>query len=297
MSIQSADINFKRIAEAIAFLQENFQKQPTLEETAAHVHLSPHHFQRMFTEWAGVSPKKYLQFLNVEFAKTLLNNPQATLFDTAEKTGLSGTGRLYDLFVKIEGMTPGEYKNGGENLKIYYRWIESPFGPVLIGNTDKGICYLQFDQQTSGDPDAIKQLFPRAQFVAQDHPLQVMVQRIFSGDWSQPDQVKVHLKGTPFQLKVWQALINIPSGQITSYGRMANDLGKPTASRAVGNAIGKNPIAYLIPCHRVIQSGGMLGGYRWGVQRKSAMIAWEAAQLEKFWSERLNTLEKVINNQ
>ncbi len=271
-------INYTRIAEAIEYIQKNFKDQPNLDEIAEHVNLSPFHFQRLFTDWAGVSPKKFLQFISVQHAKKILNNPQSTLFDTAYKTGLSGTGRLHDLFVKIEGMTPGEYKNKGENLTINYSFTESKFGRILVASTRKGICYMGFSDNKEIAFSALEKRFPKASFIQQTDEIQQNVLQIYTQDWSKINKIKLHLKGTDFQLKVWEALLKIPTGNLATYGSIAKSIKKPNASRAVGTAIGNNPIAFLVPCHRVIQSTGMFGGYMWGTTRKTAIIGWEASQ-------------------
>lgn len=272
-------VDYNRIAEAINYIQANFKSQPNLEEVAAKIHLSPFHFQRLFTNWAGVSPKKFLQYTTVEYAKSILKNKAATLFDAAYETGLSGTGRLHDLFITIEGMTPGEFKNGGENLAINYSYAESPFGNIIIASTAKGICYMAFYDNETVAYTTLLTHFPNAQFkqvtdLAQQHALY-----IFTHDWDKINQIKLHLKGTDFQLKVWEALLKIPMGELTTYGSVANTINSPKASRAVGTAIGSNPVAFLIPCHRVIQSTGNFGGYMWGNTRKTAIIGWEGAKV------------------
>lgn len=272
-------INFDRIAQAIGFIQSNFKLQPQLEEVAEKVHMSPFHFQRMFTEWAGVSPKKFLQYISVQYAKQVLKDQQATLFDAAFYTGLSGTGRLHDLFVQIEGMTPGEYKHGGQDLQINYSYFESPFGPLLVASTAKGICYIAFADDLEVAYAALAHHFPRARFTQMADLLQQNAMKIFTDDWESLSKVKLHLKGTEFQLKVWEALLKVPKGGLSTYGTIAASIQQPSASRAVGTAIGSNPVAYLIPCHRVIQSTGVIGGYMWGTPRKSAIIGWEAAQV------------------
>ncbi len=292
-----SDINYQRISEAIEFLLKNFRDQPSLAEVAEHVHLSPYHFQRLFSQWAGVSPKKFLQFLNVEYAKKVLMQPEATLSDVAHQSGLSGTGRLHDLFVRIEGMTPGDFKRGGRALSIYYHWYETPFGKVIIANTAVGICFVSFSD--GSEDETLKSLqheFPNAEFIWKIHPIQQTALPVFIQDLEQSTPVKLHMKGTPFQLKVWQALLTIPPGRLSSYGQLAASIDQPSASRAVGSAIGKNPVAYLIPCHRVIQSSGIIGGYRWGAARKSAMIGWEAVKYQQFWSERLEYLADELKN-
>ena len=269
--------NYSRIAEAINYIKSNFKSQPDLEEVAQKINVSPFHFQRLFTDWAGVSPKKFLQFITVEHAKKMLKENGATLFETAFETGLSGTGRLQDLFINIEGMTPGEYKNGGENLSINYSFAESPFGNILAASTPKGICYMAFADNEKEALDALQKKFPKAAYRQMVDLAQQNVLYIFTHDWSKLNQVKLHLKGTEFQLKVWETLLKIPAGQLTTYGSIAKQIQTPNASRAVGTAIGDNPAAFLIPCHRIIQSTGVFGQYHWGSTRKTAMIGWEAA--------------------
>lgn len=273
-------LNYQRIATAISHIRNNFKDQPSLDVIAEKVHLSPYHFQRLFKEWAGVSPKKFLQYTSVEHAKSLLKESEATLFDTAMETGLSGTSRLHDLFVSIEGMTPGEYKNGGENLTINYSYAISPFGLVIIASTAKGLCHVAFVEDEEKGLYQLMQEFPKANYSQRVDQIQVNALMIFANDWSQIPKIKLHLKGTEFQLKVWESLLKIPKGALATYGTIAKDIGKPNASRAVGTAIGSNPIAYLIPCHRVIQSSGNLGGYRWDPLRKTSIIGWEAAKTQ-----------------
>jgi AraC family transcriptional regulator of adaptative response/methylated-DNA-[protein]-cysteine methyltransferase len=277
---EQEETNYSRIAEAISYINTNFKTQPGLEEIAEKISLSPFHFQRLFTEWAGVSPKKFLQYLTVEHAKKMLKDNQATLFDTAFETGLSGTGRLHDLFINIEGMTPGDYKNGGENLVINYSFADTPFGTILVASTTKGICHIAFADDRDNDLAVLKAKFPNAVYQQKVDAAQQNVLYIFTHDWSKLSEVKLHLKGTPFQLKVWETLLKIPSGQLTTYGTIAKSVGLPMASRAVGTAIGANPVAFLIPCHRIIQSTGVLGQYHWGSTRKQAIIGWEAARAD-----------------
>nr|WP_299382683.1 methylated-DNA--[protein]-cysteine S-methyltransferase [Allomuricauda sp.] len=272
-------LNYERIAKAIHHIRTHFKEQPSLDELAEQVHLSPFHFQRMFKEWAGVSPKKFLQYTSVEHAKNLLKETEANLFDAAMETGLSGTSRLHDLFVSIEGMTPGEYKNDGENLHINYSYAQSPFGLVTIASTDKGLCHVAFIEDEEKGLYELKQQFPKASYHQRVDQTQVNALMIFANDWSQISEIKLHLKGSEFQLKVWESLLKIPKGKLATYGNIAESIGQPKASRAVGTAIGNNPIAYLIPCHRVIQKSGELGGYRWNPTRKTAIIGWENAQV------------------
>lgn len=274
-------INFDRIATAIDFIKTHFKSQPGLEEIAESVHMSPHHFQRMFTEWAGTSPKKFLQYISVEYAKSLLSEKKNTLFDTSIESGLSGSGRLHDLFIKIEGMTPGEFKNGGENLNINYSFFGSPFGKIIVASTPKGICHLAFAENEPAGFIALQYKFPKAIFEKTTDDFQKNAVTIFSADWKNLPLIKLHLKGTEFQLKVWEALLKIPIGQLTTYGKIAKQIKIPNGSRAVGTAIGANPVAWLIPCHRVIQSSGIVGGYHWGTTRKAAIIGWEAAKINE----------------
>jgi AraC family transcriptional regulator of adaptative response/methylated-DNA-[protein]-cysteine methyltransferase len=279
MSTQQT-INFNRIADAIGYLKQNFKEQPDLDEVAGKVHLSPFHFQRLFTEWAGVSPKKFLQYISIEHAKNILKEQHATLFDAAFETGLSGTGRLHDLFITIEGMTPGEYKNGGENLSINYSFAESPFGDLLVASTEKGICFMAFVIEENAALNELQNHFPHAHFRQMTDLIQQNALYIFTHDWKKVQQVKLHLKGSPFQLKVWETLLKIPMGKLSTYGDIAEQVKSPKAFRAIGSAVGDNPVAFLIPCHRVIRSSGITGEYHWGANRKMAMIGWEAAKAE-----------------
>lgn len=287
--------HYQLVEKAIGYLQDNFKSQPSLEELAEQVHLSPFHFQRVFTEWAGVSPKKFLQYISVEYAKQSLADRQATLFDVAMETGLSSTGRLHDLFINIEGMSPGEYKNGGRALTISYEVDETIFGRVVIAATEKGICFLHFESDEEQALEDLFQAFPQATFVRQKQEHIQNVLAVFSTQKEKIPSLKLHLKASPFQLKVWEALLKIPMGKLTTYGSLAEEINNPKASRAVGTAVGKNPVAFLIPCHRVIQSGGLIGGYRWGKSRKKAMIGWEASKYKDFWNERLDELENKLN--
>jgi AraC family transcriptional regulator of adaptative response/methylated-DNA-[protein]-cysteine methyltransferase len=274
------NINYNRIANAIDYIKQNFKNQPGLDEVAEQIHLSPFHFQRLFTEWAGVSPKQFLQYLSVEYAKSILKEKKATLSDAAYETGLSGTSRLHDMFIKIEGMTPGEFKNGGENLSINYSYAESPFGNILVASTVKGICYMAFADDEQQAFYHLQSNFPNAGYRQMVDMIQQNALYIFTHDWSKLNQVKLHLKGTPFQIKVWETLLKIPMGKLTSYSNIANEIENLKASRAVGSAIGSNPVAFLIPCHRVIQSTGLSGQYHWGSTRKAAIIGWEAARTQ-----------------
>jgi AraC family transcriptional regulator of adaptative response/methylated-DNA-[protein]-cysteine methyltransferase len=271
--------NYHRIAKAIDYINLHFKNQPSLEVIAKAIGMSPFHFQRLFTEWAGVSPKKFIQYLSIEYAKQLLKKDQSTLLEAAYKTGFSGTSRLHDLFINIEGMTPGEYKKGGEKLTINYCIAESPFGKLIVASTPKGVCHMFFEEDEVQALSDLKKRFPNALYYQVVDKFQQDALFVFQNDWAQLDQIKLHLKGTDFQLKVWQTLLTIPTGQLTTYGQVAQKIDKPNASRAVGSAIGCNPVAFLIPCHRVIQTSGNIGGYMWGKTRKSAIIGWEASKL------------------
>lgn len=276
--LENEKTNYNRITEAIEYIKANFKDQPNLDEIAKKINLSPFHFQRLFTEWAGVSPKTFLQYISIEYAKKLLKENHETLLETTYKTGLSGTGRLHDLFVKIEGMTPAEYKNGGKNLVINYSFDESPFGNIIVASTEKGVCYLAFFEEIQDGFLLLKNEFPNALFHEKYDSFQQNALIIFQNDWSKLNQVKLHLKGTDFQLKVWAALLKIPMGKLSTYGNIAASIENTKASRAVGTAIGKNPVTFLIPCHRVIQSTGIIGGYMWGNTRKTAIIGWECSK-------------------
>ncbi|MGJ1388590.1 methylated-DNA--[protein]-cysteine S-methyltransferase [Sphingobacterium spiritivorum] len=275
------EVDYQRIANAITYIRDHFKAQPSVEEIAAHIHVSPAHFQRMFASWAGTSPKKFLQYISVEHAKKLLReDSRISLFDATYDTGLSSTSRLHDLFIKIEGMTPAEYKNGGKNLLIRYSFTDSPFGKLIIGSTEKGICFMGFAEHEEDGTEQLSQRFPNASLITGTDSMQEHAALIFQHDWSRLSEIKLHLKGTPFQLKVWETLLRIPMGQLATYGQLAKEIGNTKASRAVGTAIGSNPVAFLIPCHRVIQSTGTIGGYMWGPTRKTAIIGWESALQE-----------------
>ncbi len=269
--------DYERIETAIVYLKQNFKEQPDLDEVAKQVHLSPFHFQRLFTNWAGVSPKKFLQFISVEYAKGLLRQ-NLSLSDTSYETGLSGTGRLHDLFIGIEGMTPGEFKNGGEALHINYSFAETAFGDIIIASTAKGICQLAFVKDEKYGIENLQYFFPNAALLQKTDLKQQDALQFFTCDWSDLQKVKLHLQGTVFQLKVWQSLLRVPFGSISTYSSIAAKIKSPAAVRAVGTAIAKNPVAFLIPCHRVIKSTGIIGEYHWGTNRKTTMLGWEAAK-------------------
>ena len=272
------ELNYNRIADAIRFIKKNYRTQPKLEEIAEHINMSPFHFQRMFSEWAGTTPKRFLQYLNIEYAKKILKETHATLFDTACELGLSGTGRLHDLFINIEGMTPGEYKNGGLALNINYSFADTPFGKIIAASTDKGVCHMAFvDEGERRAFDHLRSIFPNAKYVLSPDTKQQHALSVFDRDWNRLEEIKLHLKGTEFQLKVWETLLKIPAGWLVTYADLATKSGYNGACRAVGTAVGKNPVAFLIPCHRVIKATGEPGNYHWGKMRKNAIIGWEAA--------------------
>ncbi|GAA4041546.1 methylated-DNA--[protein]-cysteine S-methyltransferase [Hymenobacter glaciei] len=269
--------DYQRIEAALIYAQAHFQAQPDLDEMARQAHWSPFHFQRKFQEWAGVSPKKFLQFLSLGHAKQLLRQ-QASVADAAHETGLSGTGRLHDLFVTLEAMTPGEYRHGGAALNIQYSYGESLFGPYLVGSTDKGICKLVFFDDPAAALAELQQEWPQATITAEVAQSHTQVARFFAREFSASDRLHLHLKGTPFQLKIWESLLRIPEGQRRTYTQLAEAAACGAAVRATGTAIGANPVGYLIPCHRVIRQTGELGQYRWGNPRKAALLGWEAAR-------------------
>ena len=282
--LSHADVNardYERIGRAIAYLRRHADDQPDLAAAARYVNLSEHHFQRLFTRWAGVSPKRFLQFLTVEHAKARLAASRS-LLDLAGAVGLSGPGRLHDLFVKLEAMSPGEARSGGAGLAITYGVHDSPFGPAVIATTARGVCGLHFLEQGT-DAEARRRLasdWPRAGMTAEPGTSRAIAARIFGPIAAQSARpLALLVRGTNFQLQVWRALLRIPMGSMLSYGDIAGSIGQPRSARAVGSAIGSNPVAYLIPCHRVIRETGMLSRYRWGEERKAAMLAWEAARL------------------
>jgi len=278
-SLSQAAMDYARIERALHFLNGNRLHHPSLEEIAAHVHLSPFHFERLFQRWAGTSPKRFLQFLTKEHAKTLLRDSKS-LLDVAGESGLSGVGRLHDLFVSCEAVTPGEYKSFGQGVTIRYGFHPTPFGECLLAMTDRGLCALHF--LTESKPATIRELrseWNGAVLREDESGTAAICRQIFEPSLElRHAPFHLYLRGTNFQLKVWQALLTIPSGGLVSYGKLAGMIGAPKAHRAVGSAVGRNPISYLIPCHRVIQGMGAFGNYGGGRLRKQAMIGWEAVQ-------------------
>lgn len=273
--------DYDRIADAISFIVSRVDSQPTLEEIAGHLCLSPFHFQRLFCRWAGVTPKRFLQVLTLERAKQLLKESKP-LLEVSGSLGLSSGSRLYDHFVHLEAVTPGEYKTGGMGLTIEYAVHDSPFGKAFIATTPRGICNFAFldSMEIDGHLTALHQAWPHA-MVRENHQRTLSVIRtMFDGERKFDRPVSLHVSGTNFQISVWKALLQIPSATVTSYSQVATTIGHPGSARAVGQAVGANPVAFLIPCHRVIQQSGKLGGYHWGETRKQAIHAWESARYE-----------------
>lgn len=275
------DINYQRIEQAIKYLEENFQRQPELDEVAEEVHLSPFHFQRLFTAWAGISPKRFLQFLTVDFLKAKIKESR-NLVEVAESAGLSSQSRVYDLFTTLEAVTPQEYKLHGSGIRIEYGFHETPFGLCLIGITERGICWLSFCQSDE-DPlmelNEMKAHWHNSVFHQDQELTLTFATQIFQPeDAKTQKKLNVLVKGTNFQVKVWEALLRIPSGNVTTYQDIASQIQNPNALQAVGSAVGSNHIAYLIPCHRVIRKDGILGEYRWSSVRKKSIIGWEMAK-------------------
>jgi len=273
-------VDYRRVEAAIRFLEANLRRQPRLEEIARSVHLSKYHFQRLFTRWAGVSPTQFLHFLTLGYAKERLAESRS-LLETSFDTGLSGSGRLHDLFVTMEAVTPGQFKSQGAGVAIQYGVHPTPFGPCVLARTSRGICHLSF--ASTKDANAaltrLKRLWPRAIFAEDSNATGEVIDRVFAAKCRRP--LHLYVRGTNFQVNVWRALLTIPSGAMVSYQDMAGCLGRPGAARPVGSAIAANPVAYLIPCHRVITKSGKIHRYHWGTARKKAMLGWEAAHAER----------------
>lgn len=278
-SVHGSD-NYNRIALAIAFMRQHYLSQPDLATVAQHIGLSEYHFQRLFTQWAGISPKRFLQYLTIEYAKSKINQTKS-LLDLTLDVGLSSPGRLHDLFVNVEAMSPGEFKASGSGLQIRYGIHDTLFGKSLIATTARGVCNLYFLDAT--DEQIAEQILRRswlnAEIIHDQQATQSLHKLIFdAATFRERKPLTLLLKGTNFQIQVWRALLKVPFGGITTYQTIAESIGRPTAARAVGNAVGNNPISYLIPCHRVIRESGELGGYRWGLERKTVIIGWEASR-------------------
>lgn len=268
---------YETVAEAIRFVRSHVREQPSLDDIARHVRLSPHHLQRLFSEWAGISPKRFLQFLTKENAKRLLRQSRDVL-GAAVESGLSGPGRLHDLMVACEALTPGEVGALGEGLTIQFGFAATPLGEIIAGVTARGLCHLSFVEQDAQNRAeiALRDEWPNAAFERDDEAVRGLAARVF-GTLTDSKPLSILLRGTNFQIKVWEALLRIPIGRLVSYSDLAARSGVPQAARAVGTAIARNRIAVLVPCHRVIRESGEIGQYRWGGERKLALIAWEAA--------------------
>ncbi len=282
VSSSSQDTNyrhFKTVQQAIEFLSTNARNQPSLEDLSKAVHMSEFHLQRIFSDWAGISPKKFLQFLTKEHALQAIKNFNS-IEESTEELGLSATSRLHDLMIKSVGLTPGEVKSGAKGILITYGFGETPFGRAIIAWTDRGVCHLMFNDSDSSALWDLKQEWPNAIFKQDLNQSHDLLHRVFNTNSSnqKTPPLRVLLKGTPFQIKVWEALIKIPPSSLCSYSQIAKKVSSANAQRATGSAIAKNSIAYLIPCHRVIRESGDFSNYRWGLDRKKAMIAWEAAK-------------------
>lgn len=281
MSPEQLTTDYARIEKAIRFLDRERAAAPSLATVADHVGLSEAHFQRLFTRWAGISPKRFLQHRTAEVVKRLLRE-RRPLLDVSYEAGLSGPGRLHDLLVNAEAVTPGEYQRSGEGLTVRYGFHPTPFGECVIAVTPRGVCHLAFVHPVSRSAalERIRHDWPAATLVPDQAATRGAAAQAFPppGSAAVPS-LALHVKGTNFQLKVWRALLDIPAGSVTTYGDLAAAIGDPKASRAVGTAVGSNPVSYLIPCHRVIRSTGELGGYAWGPDRKRSMLALEASRL------------------
>lgn len=272
--------DYNRVAEAISYLRQNFQTQPELDGLAGHLGLSTSHVQRLFTRWAGVSPKRFTQYLTVQYAKQQMQQT-SDLLDLSYDCGLSGSGRLHDLFVSMEAMSPGEFKTAACGVEIRWGVGETPFGIALIAFADRGICHLSFLEDDGMNPAAfLSDLWPQAVLSHQNQAAVELLQSLFNPE-SGNKPLRLWVSGTNFQIQVWRALLNIPAGGILNYQRVAAMIDKPKASRAVGSAVGNNPVAFLIPCHRVLRGDGELGQYHWGAERKAAILGWEAATLQE----------------
>ncbi|BBB24832.1 methylated-DNA--[protein]-cysteine S-methyltransferase [Amphritea japonica] len=267
---------YETVASAIRYIRNHAQQQPELADIAAAVNLSEHHLQRLFSSWAGISPKRFLQYLTKEHALKSLKK-SANTYDAALDAGLSGSGRLHDLMISCEAMTPGEIKNGGAGVELHYGIAPSPFGLTLAGWTTKGLCYLAFlDQDDNARLEELFNQWPNAVTTLDNPGAMTLIEKIFP---TTPQAGKLHLllRGTNFQIKVWEALLQTHQGQFISYSQLAKATGSPNAQRAIGSAVGANNIGFLIPCHRVIRESGVSGNYRWGAERKQAIHAWESA--------------------
>jgi AraC family transcriptional regulator of adaptative response/methylated-DNA-[protein]-cysteine methyltransferase len=274
--------DYRIVSDVIALLTEDYQAQPSLEAIARKMGQDPTELQKTFTRWAGLSPKAFLQAVTIDHAKRLLKEEKMPLLETSYELGLSSPGRLHDLFVTHEAMSPGEWKTGGEGLEIRYGFHDSLFGRALVMITDRGLCGLAFADDEAAEPASLKDMtdrWPRATYVRDVEATRPYAQRIFDPTrWNPAEPLRVVMIGTDFQIRVWEQLLEIPIGRLCTYSDLANRIGAPKASRAVGAAVGRNPVSFVVPCHRAIGKSGALTGYHWGLTRKRAMLGWEAAK-------------------
>ncbi len=281
--------DYKRIERAIVFIEEHALEQPSLADIARHIGISEFHFQRMFKRWAGISPKRFVQYLTAKRCGDLLRNEDSVL-DAALDAGLSGSNRLHELMVNVYAMTPQSYRNQGQSIQIEYGWHPTPFGYCLLATTEMGVCWLSFHDDQSGIHE-LKSEWQAASFVENSKVTGNIVRQIFEGIYHEPQKIMLHVKGTNLQIRVWEALLGIESANDASYSEIARQVDRPQAVRAVASAVARNPVSFVIPCHRVIRKSGALGGYRWGLARKQVLRAWESAQ--GFASE--SKLDQAVN--
>ena len=275
------EINYYRIEKAIGYLTDNFKEQPDLDEIARKVNMSPFHFQRIFTDWVGISPKKFIQYLTLEYLRNKISETE-NMMDAADLAGLSSQSRVHDLFISIEGVSPQQYKTSGKGLEIFYGYHASPFGLCFIAVSQKGICTLKFidEEKSRNEFELFSQQWQFASLVHKPDYTQQYIRKIFQPDNTNPEKLNLLTQGTDFQIKVWEALLKIPFGAVSSFQQIAQIIEQPNAIRSVGSAIGKNSILYLIPCHRIISKNGTMGNYHYGKVRKQTMIGWEMSKAQ-----------------
>ncbi len=288
--IEQQALDFERIEKAIQFVENNFDQQPELDEIARYIGVSEYHFQKLFKRWVGISPKRFLQYITKEHAKQLLRKSES-LLEVAYKSGLSGSGRLHDLFISCEAMTPGEYRERGAGIRIDYGYHATLFGDCLMATTERGICGFYFIHQGNQDHyfNVLRQTWPQADLIKNPARTESIIDAIFNPEgWNTENPFRLFVHGTNFQIKVWEALLRIPEGMVMAYEDIAAQIGSPKAVRAVGSAVARNPISYLIPCHRVIRKLGEFGNYQGGPARKKAILAWESARIETGMADGIN---------
>lgn len=270
--------DYQTIERSIEFIENHFSEQPSLKEIAAHAGLSEYHFQRLFKRWAGISPKRFVQYATAQYTGALLREDNSIL-EASMEGGLSSTSRLHDLFVNIYAMTPEEYRQQARSLTIHYGWSTSPFGHCLVGMTDRGVCWLSFHERPDASAlDELKSQWRGAKLSEDSIRAKEVVKKVFGNKQDDTAPFMIHLKGTNLQIQVWEALLRIPPGKLVSYTNIAKTVDRSNAVRAIASAVGRNPVSYIVPCHRVIRRTGLLGGYRWGLARKKAILVWEVAQ-------------------